>query len=175
MGQLINAIGERIERLETLYNDEHFEDTDAQEYDVLGTDNGDGSVGRPRVEISQEQIEILRNNLGFKWVDIARMFGVSSRTLSRRRQEFGMSLGHEHNSSSITENELDILVREIMSVTPQSGAGFVQGALRSRGLRIQRHRVVASLRRLDPVTSALRQSCTIIRRTYRVPGPNSLW
>ena len=62
-----------------------------------------------------------------------------------------------------------------MAVTPQSGLGLVQGALRSRGFRIQRHRVIKALQRLDPVTSALRQSRRIIRRMYHVPGPNSLW
>ncbi len=178
MGQLINVIGRRIERLEPLYNDDHSEQSDAHENNEelpLGPFNSNSCVGRPRVEITQEQIEVLRNNLGFKWTDIARMFGVSSRTLNRRRQEIGMAVGHEHNFSPLTDNELDILVRGILSITPQSGVGLVQGALRSRGLRIQRRRVLESLRRLDPITSALRQSRRIIRRTYRVPGPNSLW
>lgn len=103
------------------------------------------------------------------------MFGVSTRTLNRRRQEFGMPLGQEHNFSPLTDDKLDIIVREVLSITPQSGVGLVQGALRSRGLRIQRWQILASLRHLDPVTSALRQSRTIIRRTYHVPGPNTLW
>ena len=81
-----------------------------------------------------------------------------------------MPLGHESNFSALSDHELDMLVREIFSVTPQSGVGLVQG-----GLRIQRHRVIESLRHLDPITSALRQSRRIIRWTYSVPGPNSLW
>ena len=103
------------------------------------------------------------------------MFGVSSRTLICRREELGMPLGHESNFSSQSDNELDMLVREILSVTPQSGVALVQGALRSRGLRIQQHRVIESLRCLDPITSALMQSQRIIQRTYIVPRPNSLW
>ncbi len=86
-----------------------------------------------------------------------------------------MPTGHEHNFSSLEDDELDTIVREIMAITPQSGLGLVQGALRSRGLQIQRHHVLASLRRLDPVMSALRQLRTIICRTYHIPGPNSLW
>ena len=180
MEQLINVIGQRIERLEALYSDRHFNEQDYTDESnrlpiALGAENRNGCVGRPRIEITQEQIQILRNNLGFKWIDIARMFGVSSRTLIRRREELGMPLGHESNFSALSDHELDMLVREILSVTPQSGVGLVQGALRSRGLRIQRHRVIESLRRLDPITSALRQSRRIIRRTYSVPGPNSLW
>ena len=34
--------------------------------------------------------------LGFRWVDIARMLGMSPRTLTRRTQEFGMPLGQQH-------------------------------------------------------------------------------
>jgi hypothetical protein len=49
-----------------------------------------------------------------------------------------MSLGHEHNCSSITDNELDIRGREILSVTPQSGIGLVQEAVRSRSSEIKR-------------------------------------
>ena len=53
---------------------------------------GGGGVNaeRPRYEIRQEQIHELRGALGFRWVDIARMLGMSPRTLSRQRQEFGM-------------------------------------------------------------------------------------
>ena len=86
-----------------------------------------------------------------------------------------MPLGQEHNFSGLTDAKLDNIVREILSITPQSGLGLMQGGLRSRGLRIQRRQVLSSLQRLDPVTSALGQSRTIIRRTYNVPGPNSLW
>ena len=55
---------------------------------------------RPRYEIRQEQIHGLREALGFRWVDIARMLGMSPRTRSRQRQEFGMPLGQQHNFSS---------------------------------------------------------------------------
>ena len=50
---------------------------------------------RPRHEIRQDQIHRLSEELGFRWVDIARMLGMSPRTLSRRRQEFGMPLGQQ--------------------------------------------------------------------------------
>ena len=38
-----------------------------------------GNAGRPRYEIRQEQIHGLRESLGFRWVDIARMLGMSTR------------------------------------------------------------------------------------------------
>ena len=162
LGQLIEDIaqlvGRRIERLEAFFNDENVMQSEGnQQFNVLGEVRM-GYVGRPRVEITQEQIEVLRNRVDFRWADIARMFGISTRTLNRRRQEFGMPLGQEHNFSNLTDTKLDSIVREILSITPQSGIGLVQGALRSRSLRIQRRQVLSSLRRLDPVTSALRQS-----------------
>ena len=86
-----------------------------------------------------------------------------------------MPIGHQQNFSNLSDAELDQIISEILALTPQSGLRLVQGALRSRGYRIQRRRVAEALQRLDPVTSALRQSRGIIRRTYCVPGPNSLW
>ena len=62
-----------------------------------------------------------------------------------------MPLGQEHNYSSLSDRDLDNIMRSILLVTPQSGVGLVQGALRSRELRIQRRRVIEALRRLDPV------------------------
>ena len=82
---------------------------------------------------------------------------MSTRTLSRGRQEFGMPLGQDqHNYSSLSDGDLDNIVRSNLLVTPQSGVGLVQGALRSRELRIQRCRVIEALRRLDSVMSVLR-------------------
>ena len=80
---------------------------------------------------------------------------MSTSTLSRQRQEIGMPLGQEHNNSS-SDGDLDNIVRSILLVTPQSGVGLVQGALRSRKLRIQRCCVIEALRRLDPVMSVLK-------------------
>ena len=134
-----------------------------------------GNVGRPRYEITQTQIELLHDELSFRWVDIARMLGVSSQTLTRRRQDLLMPIGHQQNFSNLSDAELDRVISEILALTPQSGLRLVLGALRSRGYRIQRRQVAEALQRLDPVTSALRQSRGIIRRTYCVPGPNSLW
>ena len=44
-----------------------------------------GNAERRRYEIRQEQIHGLREALGFRWVDIARMLEMSPRTLSRQR------------------------------------------------------------------------------------------
>ena len=179
MEQLLDIISSKIEQLQSLYDDNYFEDrmdtVNNEQRTSLSAHMHLGNVGRPRYEITQEQIELLHDALGFRWADIARMLGVSSRTLIRRRQDFSMPVGHQQNFSTLSDDALDRVISEILAITPQSGLRLVQGALRSRGYRIQRRRIIEALQRLDPITSALRQTRGIIRRTYRVPGPNSLW
>lgn len=77
--------------------------------------------------------------------------------------------------SSLSDSELDDIIRQILSVTPGAGLRMVQGAVRQRRLVVQRDRILESLRRVDPVTTSLRNARTIIRRTYNVPCPNALW
>ena len=47
------------------------------------------SVGRPKYDITAEQIEVLRST-GMRWAAIAKCLGVSARNLSRERIEFGL-------------------------------------------------------------------------------------
>ena len=102
--------------------------------------------------------QALREGVGFRWTDFARILGVSTRTLSCRRQGLGMSVGHDSNFCQISDAALDDLVREILTSAPQVRIGLICGALQSGGWRIQRHRIIAALQRLDPVMSALRQT-----------------
>ena len=169
--QLMNAPSQLLVRLESLYcnNNEESE----YETNITGSNDGvssfrqSGHVGRPSFEISGEQIQALTEGAWFTWTDVARILGLSTRTLSRRRQELGMPVGHASNLSQISDDGLDDLVRDILTLTPQSGIGLIRGALQSRGWRVQRHRIIAAVQRLDPVVSALRQTRQIIRR--RIP------
>ena len=142
--RLIEVIGRQLESLTTLYSD-HDHQIDA-EMTSMGEDSTlfiitrSDNAGRLRYEITQEQIHSLRKALGFRWVDIARILGMST------TQEFGMPLGHHSSFSSLPDEELDNDIRNIILITPQSGVGLVQGALRSRGLRVQRRRVIEHIR-----------------------------
>ncbi len=42
-----------------------------------------GQAGRPRFNITEEQIVVLHERLGFRWTDIASLLHVSTRTLNR--------------------------------------------------------------------------------------------
>ena len=135
--------------------------------------------GRRRYDITKDQLEHLRS-LFFSWQKIADMLQVSVSTIQRRRKEFGLNDEFERYSD-ITDDELDQIYESITGnlsegpLTPNIGRRRFIGALRSRGLRVQRRRVSECLRRLDPVGTSLRWRMTIHRRKYYVPTPNSLW
>lgn len=130
--------------------------------------------GRPRLQITREQLEALHDEAGFRWNDIARILQVSSRTLRRRRHDLGMRVeGREF--SDVTDDQLDTIIRDVLEITPSAGLRLVQGSLIQRGIVIQRIRILQSLRRVDPVSSTLRNARQIIRRKYNVTSPNSLW
>ena len=124
----MQAIGTRLQSLATLYIDIYYQGSTEQsntlEHLLLFALERSGNAERPRYENRREQINGLRESLGFRWVDIARMLEMSTRTVSRGRQEFGMPLGQEHNYSSLSDGGLDNIVRSILLVTPQSGVGL---------------------------------------------------
>ena len=61
--------------------------------------------------------------------------------------------------SSLRDSKLDDIIQQILSVTPGAGLRMVQGAVRQRGLVVQRDRILC---RVDPVTTSLRNARTII-------------
>ena len=131
-----------------------------------------GSRGRPKYIISRQQIAYLRE-LHFPWTKIASVLGVSTKTLLRRRQELGMT--DEPNWSVISDQDLRGIVREVQGITPGIGQARMRGALRARGLHVQRRRARECLRELDPIGTVLRWRQVIQRRKYNVRSANSLW
>ena len=62
------------------------------------------------------------------------------------------------------------------SQLPEMGESIVWGRLRSMGYIVTRQRVRRAIRSTDPMSVALRwRGGLVYRRTYSVPGPNSLW
>ena len=77
--------------------------------------------------------------------------------------------------SDISDDDLIEIVRDIVRNQPHVGCSVVLGVLRSRGIHVQRDRCRSALAITDPIASALRWGAAVQRRTYSVPGPNSLW
>ena len=67
--------------------------------------------------LSKVQIETLIE-LGYNYGTIARMFGVSERTLLRRRVQYDLPIGLTF--TSITDNDLDVTVSCMLRVCPHN-------------------------------------------------------
>ena len=129
-----------------------------------------GNSGRPRMVVNEDQVLGLRS-LGIQWQRIGSLLGISTKTLRRKRYGFesGMS-----SFSDLTEAELDDLVRDLVIANSNMGEGMLQGLLLSRGYKIQRSKLRASNRRVNPNPKGFNKR-RIFRRTYNVSFPNALW
>lgn len=143
---------------------------------------GDEGPGRPSLDVTKDQIEFLPS-MHFSWEKIAQLLQVSVSTLQRRRRAFGID-DHLEHYSNVSDHDLDAIYKELTAADRNSSGGFLtpnirrrrfMGALRSRGIRVQRWRVNQCLRRVDPIGTALRWRLVIYHRKYNVPTPNSLW
>lgn len=132
-----------------------------------------GPAGRQRMIVSSEHIQhLLEINLPAS--SIAKRLGISRSTLYRRMHEFSLSVRTLY--STLSDEELDQNVRQIISRQPHSGYRMVKALLQNRGLRVQYERVRASMHRVDTsgvISRTLNLGC-INRRTYFVPGPHAL-
>ena len=72
-----------------------------------------GGRGRPAYYVPQSQIEAMME-LRFTYEKMARLLHISTRTLQRRRQEFGLPIGR--NYTDITDDELDATIRSVLQV-----------------------------------------------------------
>ena len=139
---------------------------------VTATEASHSTCGRPRLQISREQLQHLRS-LSFSWTAIADMLMMSQMTVFWRRAVYGML---DEGHFNISDEELIERVQQIMVQHPHIGQSFVCGRLRSMGFRVTRERIRRAIRTCDPLNVALRwPGIATHRRPYSVPGPNSLW
>lgn len=134
-----------------------------------------GNPGRPHYNISREQLKYFID-YGFKAGEIATLLRISVATVRRRLQDFDLSTALRF-TPSLSDEQLDDVVKDIKRNFVQSGYRMVLGLLHSRGFRIHQRRVMESLRRVDVEGVIMRslQLRTINRREYKVYGPNALW
>ncbi|XP_028407186.1 uncharacterized protein LOC114529573 [Dendronephthya gigantea] len=133
-----------------------------------------GQRGRPRFEISREQLEFFLEQI-FTLREISCLMGVSESTVKRRIREFGINIRDGY--CEFHDEQLDQLVLQFLTDFPNSGYRRMTGFLLSAGHRVQQHRVRESMRRVDPIGVFLRalEIRTVRRRRYQVPGPLALW
>ena len=130
--------------------------------------------GRPRLVIRRQHLEELFD-LGCTVAYVANLLGVCKRTIERRMSEFGITVGRTY--TPLSDEELDQKVREIVERFPNIGYRRLTGFLISKGLKVCRERIRASLKRVHPEGILLRslELNIVRRRQYNVRGPLALW
>lgn len=83
--------------------------------------------------------------------------------------------GISREFTEASDGQLDESVKAYKQQNPSAGLRFVMAHLRTGNLRVQRDRVIQSVRRVDGLGTKLRQKQTVKRRVYFVPRPNHLW
>uniref|UniRef100_A0A8C1QS23 Integrase core domain-containing protein n=1 Tax=Cyprinus carpio TaxID=7962 RepID=A0A8C1QS23_CYPCA len=132
-----------------------------------------GKVGRPRVLLPEERLrDLIAMSLPVPC--IAKLLGVSTRTIQRRMSEIGLAVRDTY--SSVLDEELDALVSTVKSRHPYAGYRMMKGLLQAMGHRVQWERIRASMHRVDSagIISRLTQLGCVVRRTYSVPSPGAL-
>jgi len=127
--------------------------------------------GRPKICIDEEQVLHLRE-LNMSWKTIANILGVHEKTLRRNRHNFDTRI---ERFTTTTDEELDILIRNLIDNNSNAGERLIQGSLVGMGHRVQRWRLRASLKSVDPNHNDRFKNRRIRRRFYSVPYPNALW
>ena len=92
--------------------------------DRLSTVARNGLVGKPRLQILQQQLQTLHNDASFRWADIGRILEISERPLRHRRHEFRLPLVWKRISVSPT------MTLTNMWGKPSAGQRLVEGGLR---------------------------------------------
>ena len=100
-----------------------------------------GSVGRPKFEISKDQLEYAVE-YELKTPDIAKVLGVSVSTIKRRLREFNIS--SRATLTEMSDDDLDSVVRSIHTEFPNAGYRRVLSQLILRGIKVPQRRVTAT-------------------------------
>ena len=77
--------------------------------------------------------------------------------------------------STISDSSLDTIIKEYKEAHPSTGICYLCGYLSQQGMRVQRERITASLRRIDNVANVILRTKVIKRREYKSSRPNALW
>ena len=103
--------------------------------------------------------------------EIANLLKVSKRTIYRRMNEFYVKI---REYTDISDNELDIELRQLINQFPNCGERMMSGMLKNKGLYLQRSCIREAIFRVDHAGVQQRKKGTLQRRTYNVQGPNLL-
>jgi len=90
--------------------------------------------GRPKKIINPDLLrEAIAPERNISIAELQRNIGVSAKTIRRRMDENGITREY----STISNSDLDLIVKDYLDRKPHSGRNYVQGHLRSLGIRVQ--------------------------------------
>lgn len=128
--------------------------------------------GRPRKVIDRAWIEqLLSPRRKISLSKAARSLGIHRHTVRNNMRAYGL----QREFTPMSDAELDLIVKRYTDIKPQGGIRYLEGLLRSHGIRIQKMRLLHSMRRHNRVGRLLRRRRTIRRRKYHSTRPNALW
>ena len=128
--------------------------------------------GRPPIIVAEDQMRFYLPH-HFKVKDLAIMLGCSKRTIERRMHQYDLSSRAKY--SSISDVDLREAIESILRFNSNMGDKSVEGALKARGIVVQRSRIRDIMYQVDPNGVQHRLGNTLQRRTYNVESPNALW
>lgn len=100
------------------------------------------------------------------------MLGLSRSTLYRRLDDYNIP---KNNCADISTNQLDEIVKEIKTNFPNDGEVMLNGHMLSRGIKVPRSSLRATIHRVDHENTVQRSSSVVNRRTYCAQRPNFVW
>ena len=138
----------------------------------LNSNTRTGKRGRPPKAIDLAFVaEATRSERHIKLNELADVLKCHRMTLFRHMKKHGLTRQY----AALSNNDLDILVKGFKRDKPESGLRYLMGFMRMHGVRVQRRRLVHSLRRVDNLGLMLRRRGIAKRRVYHVKRPNALW
>jgi hypothetical protein len=131
--------------------------------------------GRPRKHINPAFLrDVMDPRRNIYLSKLAPKLNISRDVLRREIKLLGIDKGY----SKISDEALDQIIRDFLRRKDYTtGSGYVIGHIRRKGIRVQRHRIRASIGRVDRLGQTLRRNERekVSRRSYHVPRPNALW
>lgn len=118
---ILTSLGEAVTRIRIIQDNE---ETRQLVQDMTGAVAVTRGRGRPRFDITQDQLEYLLE-LNFTSSDIARILCVSLRTIRWRMEEYGIAVCDRY--SSVSDAELDEEVARIKQGYPNAGIRLTLG------------------------------------------------
>ena len=135
-----------------------------------------GPRGAPHYDIPEHVLRSLVE-CHFGAPDIAKLLGVSIRTIRRRMSDYGISILSTY--SGLSDYDLENEIISIISEFPHVGYRTISAILKTKGHRVQFSRVRSAVRNVDPQGTLIRRLFVtyhrVQRRTYSVRAPLALW